>query len=77
MFKMEKKVKAGELVLTEIAQKLALPSLYPKQCEVVEAGFVRLDGYRSLVQLHKLVVKADLPFLISKFERGRRKKGLP
>lgn len=70
--KIEKKVGAGDLVLTDIAYKLALPSLYPKQCHFKECGTVRIDGYRRPVTLHRLVVKADIAFLIDKTRRGRQ-----
>jgi len=72
VFKMEKKVGAGDLVLSDIAHNLALPSLYPKQCEFEEYGTVRLDGYTRPVKLHRLVVKADIAFLIDKTARGRK-----
>ena len=70
--KMEKKVGAGDLILSDIAFKLALPSLYPKQCQFKEHGRVRIDGYSRPVTLHRLVVKADIAFLIDKTGRGRK-----
>jgi class 3 adenylate cyclase len=72
VFKMEKKVGAGDLVLSDIAHKLALPSLYPMQCEFKEYGTVRLDGYARPVKLHCLVVKADIAFLIEKTARSKK-----
>jgi class 3 adenylate cyclase len=66
VFKIEKKARAGELVLSDIAHQLALPSVNPKQCEFKEQGTVRLDGYPRPVKLHRLVVKAGIPFLIEK-----------
>lgn len=74
IFKMEKKVGAGDLVLTDVAHKLALPSVYPKQCEFEGYGTVRLDGYDRPVKLHRLVVKAEIAFLIDKTARGRKQK---
>lgn len=69
MFKMEKAVQAGDVVLTEIARHLALPSLYPNQCELLELGTVQLDGYIDPVKLYRLVVKADIAFLVDKTKR--------
>lgn len=71
--KMEKKIGPGELVLSDIAHKLALPSLYPKQCKFKVHGRVRIDGYSRPVTLHRLVVKADIAFLIGKTARGRKR----
>jgi class 3 adenylate cyclase len=71
VFKMEKKVGARELVLTDVAHKLALPSLYPKQCDFEDYGTVRLDGYVRPVKLHRLVIRADIAFLIDKTRRGQ------
>lgn len=72
VFKMEKKVGAGEVVLSDTAHKLALPSLYPRQCEFEEYGTVRLDGYAHPVKLHRLVIKSDIAFLIDKTARSRK-----
>lgn len=69
VFKMEKHVGAGEIVLTDVAHKLAAPSLYPKQCQFERCRSVRLEGYGSPVKLHRLVIKADLAFLIDKTAR--------
>ncbi|MBI3414243.1 MAG: adenylate/guanylate cyclase domain-containing protein [Verrucomicrobia bacterium] len=77
VFKMEKKVDAGELVLTDIAHKLALPSVYPKQCEFEEKGTIRLDGYARPVKLHRLIVKADVAFLRDKALRSREVANTP
>jgi class 3 adenylate cyclase len=70
--KMEKSVGAGEMVLSDIAHQLAVPSLYPRQCEFKEHGTVRIDGYSRPVKLHRLVVKADIAFLVDKTGRGRK-----
>jgi class 3 adenylate cyclase len=72
VFKMKKDVAPGYLILSDIAHKLALPSLYPKQCEFKECGTVRLDGYARPVKLRRLVIKADIAFLIDKTARGRK-----
>lgn len=70
--KLEKKVHAGDLVLTDTAYQLASPSLYPKQFEFEEYGFVRLDGYARPVGLHRLVAKGEMAFLIEKTARGQK-----
>jgi class 3 adenylate cyclase len=70
--KMEKKAGAGEIVLSDIAYELALPSLYPKQCEFKDHGTARIDGHSRPMKLHRLVVKADIAFLIDKTARGRK-----
>lgn len=72
--KMEKKVDPGELVVSDIAHKLALSSLSPRQCMFEEHGTVRIDGYNRPVKLLRLVVKADISFLIEKTARGRKMK---
>ncbi len=69
LFKMEKAAGSGQLLLTEVAHRLALPSLHPKQCVFEEGGTVRLAGYNRPVQLYRLVVKADIAFLINKTYR--------
>ena len=69
--KMEKKVAAGDMVLSEIAHTLAAPSVYPKQCEFEEYKTVRLVGYARPVKLYRLGIKASLAFLIEKTAHGR------
>lgn len=66
IFKMEKQVRAGALVLTSVAHDLALASVYPKQCEFEDCGTVSLEGYTRPVKLHRLIIKADIAFLINK-----------
>jgi class 3 adenylate cyclase len=66
LFKMEKEANAGEVVVSDVAYQLALPSLYPKQCIFEPNGAVRVDGYNRPLKLHRLVVKADIAFLIAK-----------
>jgi class 3 adenylate cyclase len=76
LFKIEKKVNASEVVLSEIAHNLALPSVYPKWCEFIECGEVRLDGYNRLVNLHRLILKADFAFLVDKTAHGEKQQAL-
>jgi hypothetical protein len=62
--KMEKRVGADELVLSDIAHRLGLSSLHPKQCEFKPHGTVLIDS--RPMKLHRLVMKADIAFLINK-----------
>ena len=71
VFKMEKEVHAGDLVLSDIAYQLALPSLYPKQCVFEGYGTIELDGYPRPVELHRLIVKSEVAFLIDKAKASR------
>jgi class 3 adenylate cyclase len=64
--KIEKSVGAGELVLTDIAYRLAVASVYPRQCQFDHHGTVRMEGYSERVKLHRLIVTADIAFLIDK-----------
>jgi class 3 adenylate cyclase len=73
VFKMEKRVRAGDLVLTETARQLAIASLYPPQCEFESFDNVPLDGYPEPVKLHRLLIKADIAFLIDKCRRAELK----
>lgn len=70
-FKMEKSVRAGDLVLSELAYKLAVPSLYPKQCVFEEYGTVDIKGYDFPVKLYKLAIKEAFAFLIDKTGSSR------
>ncbi len=71
-FKMEKAVKGGDLVLTDIAHKLAFPSVYAKQCVFEDAGSVEIEGYDAPVKLHRLAMPGEMAFLIDKCDRARR-----
>lgn len=64
--KMEKNVKAGQLVLTDIAHRLGAPALYSEQCEFEDYGTVKLAGSQGFTKLHRLVVKKDIWFLVDK-----------
>ena len=72
--KIEKKAKdaieAGCLVLSHLANQIAKPALFPKHCALKYRMSMKLEGHSS-VKLYQ-VVKADLPFLISKQTRQRR-----
>lgn len=53
-FKMEKKVGAGDVVLTDLAYHAAWSTLARAYHAFVDYGEVELDGYPSPVRLHKL-----------------------
>jgi class 3 adenylate cyclase len=69
LFKIEKagksKLPAGALVLTDTARSLAEPSLFPRQC-VLEHISTLIIKPKKRVTLSRIVIKADIPFLMSK-----------
>ncbi len=76
LFKIEKKAKtktkAGNLVLTHLAREIAKPALFPIQVELKRFHRVKLeDG--SVVELYRLVTKADIAFLLEKQYRDKRR----
>lgn len=55
-FKMEKTVQANDIVLTETAYHIAWPTIMRAYHGFSSYGTVNLDGYISLVNLHKLEI---------------------
>lgn len=55
-FKMEKKVGAGEVVLTETAYRVAWPTIARAYHGFEVCGEVELDGFAKPVSLHRLVL---------------------
>lgn len=74
VFKVEarakRKTRVGELVLTHVARDVADPVLFPKQCVLMPCGKVKLAGHPS-ISLHRLVVKADIAFMIDKQRKDK------
>jgi class 3 adenylate cyclase len=71
LFKLEKKVKPGEIVLTETAFRVAYTSIYSKQFTFSKNGTIRLPGLSQLQATYKLVAKSELGFLFDKTRKGQ------
>lgn len=74
VFKMEKSVKVGDLVLTDLAYQLARSSLHPKDAKFEPYGTVNLPGHEKRVKLHKFVFENEMLFLLRKTGPHARKK---
>lgn len=71
LFKMEKNVRTKNVVITEIAHQLALPSLVPKQCSFRRYSLISLPGHPRPVRLHRLIISAGLALLYDKQHRAK------
>lgn len=58
-FKMEKRVRAGHIVLTGHAYNVAWPTIARAYHGFEDYGDIELDGYPSPVTLHRLIVHDD------------------
>lgn len=72
VFKLEKKVKTGEIVLTETAFRVAHTSMYPKQFTFSKNGVIRLPGLSQPLATYKLIEKSGIAFLIDKTRKGQQ-----
>lgn len=71
IFKAEKQIPEGSLILTNTAYELARHSTYSIQITFEPCEKIALPGYDDLMKLHRVVIKADMAFLIDKTHRGR------